>query len=420
MRLKFYELFAFVLLIGFSACSSDDDDTNPDDTGNQNGGDGQVTEQTQEVSGNINDDIVWSKQTNEPGAIDYLVTGDINLNAQMTIEPGVKVAFREGVFFDVESDGLLLAEGTADDMIHFTGSNTEGGQFWGGIRVYSSDNRNILKHARIEYGGEINIGLHSGSSISVLHCEIANAGEYGLADLSTGGGTIVAFENNIFDNNGSYAIGVFPDNVGVIDENTTFTGNGYDGVQTGGGDLTEEATWVKLNGGAKYIIFDDFEIHAPFTIDPGATFEVDENVSIIVQDGYISAEGTASEKITFTSSNIDGGQKWKGLRIETTDVRNVLDHVVLEHAGNSDMRVGGFWRGGDAASNTNLAVSQNSTIKVTNSTFSHSGGFGILVKSGATIDGTIIENETDLNDLEAGNNFDENGNGDVDNVDFWD
>ncbi|NIP44560.1 MAG: right-handed parallel beta-helix repeat-containing protein, partial [Aliifodinibius sp.] len=64
-------------------------------------------------------------------------TNVANINAVLTIEPGVKVEFASGARMDIETTGTLVAVGTESDSIVFTGANQTAG-FWDGIFVISA------------------------------------------------------------------------------------------------------------------------------------------------------------------------------------------------------------------------------------------------------------------------------------------
>src|SRR5690606_36704141 len=85
--------------------------------------------------------------------VDYVVTcNGTSITNDVTIEPGVKIAFKSDASFWVREDGYLKAIGTTSQPITFTGVEQSMG-YWGGIYFGSDDSKNEIKNALIEYGG---------------------------------------------------------------------------------------------------------------------------------------------------------------------------------------------------------------------------------------------------------------------------
>jgi hypothetical protein len=338
----------------------------------------------------------------------------------VTVAPGVRIAFEEDQMLSVEgTDGVFIAQGTEDQKIVFTTANLEAEHHWKGLLFKSSDARNKLEHVRIEYAGntkmriatganwhkQTNIGVERGSKLSVLHTEIVESKGYGMYVW----GDILEFGNNAFENNNSVAIGTIINNAGKIDNETTFTGNGYNGVELHE-SVTQEITINSLHDDAPYrlsfISNKDIEVRAPLTITAGVKLEVDEDVIIHVTDpetssgldSYIDVQGTAAAPVVFTTANLPGGQHWRGILINTSDARNSIDHAIIEYAGNTKMR-----DLGSAALDerqTNIGVGVDAKLTVSNSTVRYSKGIGIGVIESATFTGTNITYDIDGVDIE--------------------
>ena len=92
-----------------------------------------------DVKGNISEDITWEKSKSP-----YNVTENISVakDVTLTIEPGVKINF--ATYTKMNINGKLLAEGTAQDSIIFTGNQ------WSGIFIEPQSNEGSkIKYARI-------------------------------------------------------------------------------------------------------------------------------------------------------------------------------------------------------------------------------------------------------------------------------
>lgn len=176
----------------------------------------------------------------------------------------------------------------------------------------------------------------------------------------------------------------------MIDEGTSFSGNGWNGVEIFGSDLTESATWVDLNGDAKYQVTGNIEVEDALDINPGATFEfdVDKELYISSNGASLNAQGTETSKITFTRL-VDGGG-WSGIRFKSSNSLNKLDHVEVLYAGSTEVWIG---------ENVHSAISgfDNAVLEMTNSKVANSAGYGIYWQNGSTI-----------NDVESANSFSNN------------
>ena len=103
-----------------------------------------------DVSGVIMTDTTWNASGSPCN-----VTGSVLVwnGSTLTIEPGVVVNFADGKYLWIGDSGKLIADGTPDDKITFTGiSKTKG--YWKGI-VFGpmSDDASMINNTIIEYGG---------------------------------------------------------------------------------------------------------------------------------------------------------------------------------------------------------------------------------------------------------------------------
>ena len=191
---------------------------------------------------------IWTK-ANSP----YLISGDITIPNENTleIEPGVNIEFQDN--FGIFVEGNLLAQGTEQDSIIFTVSDTtgfsdpakaQGG--WYGIRIINQDPANDstkISFCRMEFGkargdnwyensGGAILALYSGK-VRISNCLFVD--NTAMTGESPGGGAIYCFWSDIivrnckFMNNQSYSGGaLFLHESDAILENNIITKNKAD------------------------------------------------------------------------------------------------------------------------------------------------------------------------------------------------
>lgn len=346
-----------------------------------------------EIGGVIDSDRVLNDIFTDPSVPDYIASSNVDVRAQLTIDPGVVIYFAEDVVLDIESGtGTLIAEGTASKGIVMTSDNIGGDIHWKGIYIGSASSLNSLKYVEVSYAGNSEhnfsgtnypaaVGVEYTGKVSVTNSTIKNNIGYGLY-ADDGGGQIETFADNVFESNDT-GVGVPADEVDALDGNTTFSNNADAQVEifsTTYAD-TKTSTWPALNGSSSYRVSGNLSIDGDLTIAPGAIFEMDEDVIISVY-GSLSAIGTDTEHITFTSSNITGNLYWKGIYVNSASSLNEFTYVDLSYAGNSVMN----FSGSDFAAG--IGVEYTGKISVNNSTITDNKDYGIYVDDG----GGQIEN----------------------------
>ena len=176
--------------------------------------------------------------------IPYYVSGKLDINSGIKVQPGSSFEFSSTAFVEMESaNGYFSAEGTAADSITFTARNPADG--WGGFSFYTANSSNSFKYARVSYGGNrdfnfgiqpANIGVDNTAQIKISNSVISNSvGAYGIYVEDRG--TIAEFSENRFTGNDELPIGVHIATAGVLDAATTFSGNGDNSVEIYGSTL---------------------------------------------------------------------------------------------------------------------------------------------------------------------------------------
>jgi len=349
------------------------------------------------------EEIVWPDLNSNAR---YFVSGWIYVDSYLKITPGAIFDFAEDKAIKVRSEGVFVADASESDQIIFTSKKASTDVYWKGIWVLSSDARNILANVQISHAGNSEwnfsgwdyasaLAIETGK-LNIANTTIDNSASYGVYLKS---GSLTGFSSNTFENNSQDAMVMMMEEVGKIDAATTFTNNGWDGITIYSSTMTSDATWPNLKDDAMYKATGKLYAEAGLTLNPGVEIAFDENISLAVQSsGYISAQGTSSDQIVFTTSNEAGQIPWQGIWIKTSDARNELDYVVVNYAGSEEFNFSGW----DYAAAIAGDDDDNPRVSITNSTVKNSQGYAIYWEGGTI---NAVESSS------ANNTFDNNADG---------
>jgi PKD repeat protein len=352
--------------------------------------------QTILIENDVTQERVLEDVFTDPVRPDYIVTTDVRVSATVTVRPGVIIEFEQDKGMQIMFDGALVAEGTTAEPITFTGTQKQSG-YWKGLLFASNNSANSLKHVTVEYGASsafaesprANISIPgdaiSGGVVNISNSIIRNSGGYGI--YAGGMSFIPAFtEMNVTGNAGS-AIYCSPRNISQIDPNTIFSGNGFNGVETGG--LLQEGSlvsWYPLTSGA-YKVSSDLTIASALEIEPGTAFKIAKDVMITIAEGArLTANGTAAERILFEGTSSISENAWRGIVVHS-HLENSIDYADIRNAGHSDLpRI--------VSGRASIGVSPGARLTITNSSVDKSGGWGITLESGSLYNENIHTSNT--------------------------
>lgn len=342
----------------------------------------------EEIGGTHSVDLTLVNRVTNPDKPDYIASSNVNIKADLIIEPGVKIVYESNVALNIEGDGALLAEGTASEPVVMTGT-TESNGFWKGIGIFSSDIRNVMDYVEVyfagsaEYGGglyaKFNVGIENGDKMKVTNCTISQSGDYGL--YVEKGGELTGFANNTFANNAGIPLAIDANNMTQMDANSTFTGNGiqYVELQNSTLSLGSESAWTAFTDGTPYWVTGDVRVQSGLKINEGVVMEFGSDLHMSVETtGYIIAKGTAANRVKFLGKAGVAGS-WRGVQIFTNDTKNEFDYVEIAHGGSNEP-------GGGLYELANLGIENGDRAKVTNSIFRDSNGYGLYVEKGGALE----------------------------------
>ncbi|MGD8426004.1 MAG: hypothetical protein PVH63_00170 [Balneolaceae bacterium] len=327
-----------------------------------------------ELNGVISQDSTLTDVFTDPSMPDYLVTGDLEVYAKLTVNPGVVIYFQEDQGMTISSqNGVLVAEGTVDNKIVFTGESRSVNGFWRGINVYSNSVENSISEAEISYAGSKSAGTYfdaaaltiDNAKVQLSDLTISHSGGYGIQTRRSG--SDFAMSNIRFEKNDMDQAYVHISQLGYFDAASSFDG-GY--VTAFGGGTTQDMTISALDS-AKYQIVDNVEFKNAITIDAGANFEFAADAGIVVRDGAsVIAKGTQNNKIVFTGTSKSPGA-WRGIFIGSNSVDNIFENVDVSYGGSTNMAT--------YFDKTNMVI-DNAKITLKNVSFTGSAGYGIQTR----------------------------------------
>lgn len=315
-----------------------------------------------------------------PDYPDYIVTKSITVSHELTINPGVVIAFERDTRMDInDGGGLIIAKGTPEKKIRFIGAEKTKG-YWVGIMIYSGSNANVFENIEVMHAGsralisgtKAGMALFGGgkAQIALKNSLFSQNDGYGL--LVQEGGILREFATNSFTKNTEAGIVLDPANVDKLDATSVFTGeNGRNVVEIKGYYLREgsDITWGGFKDKTPYRLAGDFAVESGLTLSPGVTIEAARDVVMMINSkGYLIAKGTATEKVTFTGADRTSAS-WKGLMIYSNNSRNVIENAEISNGGSLVIVSG---------KKANLAL-YGGNLSVKNTTIANGGGYGIFV-----------------------------------------
>ncbi|XWW44917.1 right-handed parallel beta-helix repeat-containing protein [Fibrella sp. USSR17] len=341
-----------------------------------------------------------------PDLPDYIVTKSIDVTHELTVNSGVVIAFERDARMNIsDGGGLLIAKGTAEQKIKLVGvQNTKG--YWAGLTLYSGSNANTMEYVEVRNAGSrtafsttkaaLFVAGSTKAQIGLKNCLFSQNDGYGIYVYE--GGLIREFSQNAFTGNTEAGILLDALNVVKLDAASTFTGgNGHNVVEVTPSAITgkSEVVWAGFADKTPYRINGSFGIDAGFKLAPGVTMEMNRDAVIQINaTGYLSAKGTPTQKIIFTSAD-NTVAYWRGIISYSPDVKNELENAEVNNAGSTSIVSG---------KKANIALWGNrATINVTKTHISGSGGYGVFVGFGSSINA----------DLNTANTFEKNTQGNV-------
>ncbi|MCB1123286.1 MAG: right-handed parallel beta-helix repeat-containing protein, partial [Verrucomicrobiae bacterium] len=323
-------------------------------------------------SGNVSTDLLL-----DGGGLSYQMSGDTNVleGVTLTVAPGQVVKFNHGGRLLI--DGTLTATSTEELPIVFTSESdtTVGGDSnassdsdtpvrgdWQGLIFNDTSDASVLQNVEVRYAGNAsspgnNSWLRyaivlSNSSATLENVRVTESDYRGLR---IDGVSNPELTNVTISNSDDYAVSSdFAAN--PVISNLAARGNTYNAWLFDGGTLAESRTWALTN--IPYVFGGDVTVGAAATLTlmPGVVLKMTNGQHFQV-DGSLSAVGTATQPIIFTSRRDDTvlgdtyndpdndpvRGDWQGLIVSSGSGTVELDYVDIRYAGNASSPGNNSW-----------------------------------------------------------------------------
>ncbi len=341
--------------------------------------------QTVEVSGTIDSDATWSDQVSDPSIPDYKVTGDLSLEATLTIEAGVLIHVAENVGIWVNKNGTLISNGESGSTVTITSTNEAGEIRWKGIFINSSSTQNSMAFTEIMYAGNSDfgsfsnfvdvpaaIGLYDDGKLNLTNSTVSNSGGYGMYIRY---GILNSFSNNTFSDNDRADVGLNINQANMMDAGSAF-GNG---VEIFGSTSSQDVTLASLDGEMPYMITGNIYIKSVFEISAGAQLFFYEDKKLDVEsDGTIKINGTEDNRVLMASEDTASELRWKGVFVRSTSAQNTIKYADITFAGSSNF--GDFANFVDVPAG--IGLTNSAKLELLNTNVRNSGGYGMYIRYG--------------------------------------
>lgn len=287
----------------------------------------------------------------------YIVKRDIAVmgaGVELKIEPGTLVKFDSNAGLKIEASAALIAEGTAERKIHFTGYQQAEGT-WLGILFQSNNIKNKIAFAKIDSAGAGNDRQRDGAvqlgskfdqqaaRVEISDTEIVDNAHFGVTlDHDA---KLAKLERVTMKNNADGVAHVTPSSAAQMKgaaAGNIFESNGADNLIMIDTSIlvpiNEDITWANIAPAKYRIIGQNLEggssvyIKRHLTIEAGVTIELTGGSGLLVEGGAagLKAVGTADKPIVFSGVT---ESSWKGITFgETTWTENRLEHVTIKNA----------------------------------------------------------------------------------------
>lgn len=351
----------------------------------------------------INSNTTYPDLFDDESIPDYYAPSSIQVTAGVKLNEGVVVEFGADVRVWVNGNAAYLnATGTSSRKIILRGSDEVKGR-WRGLSFGSNNADNKLIHVNILHAGSSEMGgrktaVHIQSNVqarvTIQQTSITQTAGYGIF-IDGNEGQIPDYSTNTISSNDAAPVRLGAAGILSLDKNSTYENNGTQAIEVAAvGNtnvrLQNDGTIPALT--VPYHWHSSAELRGDITFEAGSTSLFNSGLRLwVTSDGALIAEGTASNKITFSGLTQMPGL-WQGIEINSPSNLNKIHEGIVSYGGNPSGRGANIYMVGSGA---------GSQLTLTNTTISNSQTYGILTAPGNV---QLTEN---------GNTFSNNASGNV-------
>ena len=298
------------------------------------------------------------------------------INSILTIEEGSSIKFTENgsLLIGSSTNAALVADGSAEKPILFTGAASDDEGSWYGISFGANNlsNTTVLKNCTIQGAGKNNQPAITvdNTTISMDSCTVRYCMAEGI-DLRNGG-SFGSFEHNHLAYCGSYLLQGEPNKMLGLSDNNSFVENLGKNLLIKSGVFSTTGSLTKLD--VPYIVEGILDVlGAELSVEPGVSLLFESNGELKVGEGQYAAliaEGTEQQPIIFGSSaQTPQAGDWRGIGFYSSNSssKSIIKHAIIEYAGNP-----AYYDG---------AIQNHSGFAMENTTLRHSNTNGLLCYS---------------------------------------
>lgn len=379
----------------------------------------------QSLGSEINERTILNSQ------YEYRITEKLTINAPLIIEPGTKV-FVDSIDYDIRDEvifirtdyrGYISAEGTEENPIIIKGLNNRP---WAGITLSENEEKNILTNVIIKdavtYDPVANPNVIAGhvpraildirggkatiENIIITKSEDTNSLDTRLPIVNLRINEQVGFDrfnNNKFNSN----IVIAPNQLSILENKFELDGkigimdiavdsivlsdfgNPYKIVNRHSGfnnESWEISNFLKLKENVDITL-------STMQLEKSAILKMEEGTSLIFDGGALEAngkiitEGTSNKPVLLTSTGEERGS-WLGLQLYNKG--NKIKHTTIGYAGATPNTY--------ALTKSNIALYEEASLELQNSTISESSGWGVWVSENSN----LTESDNQFNNCDLG------------------
>ncbi len=338
----------------------------------------------------LNENDIVKNTTIRNQEVPYILDGYNTIsNATLTIEEGTIIMMNAKSRLIVGENGGLIAKGTTDNLITFTGTVSQKG-YWYYIEfaITAVSANSILDYCKIEYGGgysNYSAMVNVYNNATITNCLIQNSSSNGIHLDDT---AMPLFHDNTITLNELFPVEASMKNITFIGKGN-YTGNasGHDNIFIENNTYSMTGTLLKQD--VPYVLdgLNTIE-NGTLTVEPGTQIQMNAKARLVVgTNGGFIADG-ATKPITITGYVQQNGY-WYYIEFNSAAKNSecVLNNCLIEYGG-------GY-------SNYSAIVRVKNGGTVTNNTIQHSSSYGLYY---------VIAQSPVI----SGNTFTDNAAGDID------